>query len=177
MTGDRDMKSEPRERLSKKLIGAQRLASRLQRAIRLGETSPREMQEVDLHVSSNLISRTANAIDNIDTLLNRSRSTQTREMLSRVNSDLRCLLSELKLTKNQGYSTLIREGGKIDPKKLDNLIDLDSEIAFNVAALENSAIGLNSIGRLSGTSQDQIHQSITITTEMLGKRRRILETG
>jgi len=177
MAGEQDKKGGSPEKFSEQLKGAQRLASRLQRAVRLSQTTWRDMREVDLYISSHLISRTANALDTVDTLLNRSRSSQTREMLGQVYIDLMSLFGEFRSLEAQGYSSLIEPDGRINPVKLDQLIDLDGDLASNVVALENHVTGLNRNSRLSISSYDQIHSIMGIVVELLEERRRLVESN
>jgi hypothetical protein len=135
------------------------------------------MREVDLYISSHLISRTANALDTVDTLLNRARSSQTREMLGQVYIDLMNLFGEFRSLEAQGYSSLIEPDGRINPVRLDQLIDLDGDLASNVVALETRVISLNRNSRLSISSYDEIHSIMGIVIELLEDRRRLVESG
>ncbi len=135
------------------------------------------MREVDRYISVHLTSRTANILDIIDTLLHKSRSERSKEMLGQLYIDVMGVFSEFRSLESYGYSTLIQADRTIDPIKLDKLIDLDTDLSSYVARLEKDILGWENKDRLSKGMRDQVRHLKDITLELLEKRRQLVESS
>ncbi len=135
------------------------------------------MRAVDRHISSYLTSKTANILDIIDSLQNGSRSARSKEMMGQLYIDVMRVFGESQSLESHGYSSLIQADGKIDSDKLDELIDLDSEMSSYTAGLERVIVSVENRNGVSNGEYLQIRQFIDIILELLERRRVLVESG
>jgi len=114
---------------------ARMLASRLQRAINTSHSTLNKMREVDRLVSNRLTTKTASTLQIIDNLAKESRSETVKEEFNRVYIKLLDLFNEFKLIEGRGYRTIVRSGGLIDANRLNDLIDVDTDLLGTVNLL------------------------------------------
>jgi len=111
------------------------LASRLQRAINTGRSTLNKMREVDKLVSHRLTTKTASTLQIIDNIAKEARSEIIKEEFNRVYIRLLDLFNEFKLTEEKGYGTMVRSRGMVDVNRLNNLIDVDTDLLSMVTLL------------------------------------------
>ncbi|MEM3531174.1 MAG: hypothetical protein QXD42_05200 [Nitrososphaerales archaeon] len=109
-------------------------ASRLQRAISTGHTTQSKMREVNKFISHRLITKTASILQNIDNLAKETRSITIKEDFNRIYIKLLSIFNEFKLMESKGYETMVRSG-KVDVDRLNDLIDVDTELSNMVVLL------------------------------------------
>ncbi|MCP8306343.1 MAG: hypothetical protein H3Z49_04470 [archaeon] len=114
---------------------ARMLASRLQRAIDTGRSTLTKMREVDKLVSNRLITQTAYILKTIDNLRDRTQKSSKREKLNKIYLELLDLFNEFKLMEDRGYGTMVRSSNIVDASRLDELIDVDTELLSTIALL------------------------------------------
>ncbi|MGQ9468810.1 MAG: hypothetical protein ACUVTD_03160 [Nitrososphaerales archaeon] len=114
---------------------ARMLASRLQRAINTGRSTLNKMREVDKLVSHRLTTKTASTLQVIDNLAKETRNEAIKEEINKIYIKLLALFNEFKLIEDKGYGTMVRPGGMVDVNRLNNLIDVDTDLLSIVASL------------------------------------------
>lgn len=165
-----------RGKSEQQLKGAQRLASKLQRALTTGHVASSEMREVDEHLSRNLTTLLANSLQALDTLANRSRDLQTREKLGALYVQTMGVFNTLKSLETVGYTQLVTGRDTVDPVLLNQLIDLDSELSSLVMTFGDLVARL---ARRSLVTEADHVDAMTLTKEILVqvRRRRALTLG
>ncbi|MCP8309388.1 MAG: hypothetical protein H3Z53_05715 [archaeon] len=114
---------------------ARMLASRLQRAINTGRSTLNKMREVDKLVSRRLTTKTASTLQIIDNLAKEAQSETIKEKFNKIYIKLLDLFNEFKLIEDKGYGTMVRSGGMVDVNRLNNLIDVDTDLLSTVTLL------------------------------------------
>ncbi|MCP8308549.1 MAG: hypothetical protein H3Z54_07625 [archaeon] len=114
---------------------ARMLASRLQRAINTGRSTLNKMREVDKLVSHHLTTKTASNLQIIDNLVKEARSETIKEEFNKIYIKLLDLFNEFKLIEDKGYGTMVRSGGMVDVNRLNDLIDVDTDLLSIVTLL------------------------------------------
>jgi hypothetical protein len=129
--GDRKSAGEAEEQIRE----AKMLASRLQRAINTGRSTQSKMREVNKFFSHHLITKTASILQTIDNLAKEARSIAIKEDFNRIYIKLLGIFNEFKLMEGKGYETMIRSGTVVDVNKLNDLIDIDTDLSTMVVLL------------------------------------------
>lgn len=128
------MTSEPNEdgksagRAGEKIREVRMLASRLQRAINTGHSTLNKMREVDKLVSHRLTAKTAATLQTIDNLAKEARSENVKEEFNKIYIKLLDLFNEFKLIEDRGYRTMVRSERIVDASRLNDLIDVDTDL-------------------------------------------------
>ncbi|MCP8312081.1 MAG: hypothetical protein L6M37_03895 [Candidatus Methylarchaceae archaeon HK02M1] len=123
---------------------ARMLASRLQRAIDTGRSTLIKMREVDKLVSNRLTTQTAYILKTIDNLGGKTQNSSKKGKLNKIYLKLLDLFNEFKLMEARGYKTMVRSRNIVDAKRLDELIDVDTELLSAIALLFKLASKISS---------------------------------
>ncbi len=135
------MTSEPNEdgrstgRAGEQIKEVRMLASRLQRAINTGHSTLNKMGEVDQLVSHRLTTKTAATLQILDSLAKEARNEIVKEEFNRIYIRLLDLFNEFKLIEDRGYRTMVRSGGMVDANRLNDLIDVDTDLLGTITLL------------------------------------------
>jgi len=113
------------------------LASRLQRAINTAHSTSTKMREVDKLISNRLTIQTAYVLQTIDDLMGKTQSERKKENLNKIYLKLLDLFNEFKLMEAHGYETIVRFGKIEDVNKLNEMIDVDTDMLSTIALLYN----------------------------------------
>jgi len=120
---------------TKQIKEARMFASRLQHAINTGRSTLPKMREVDKMVSNRLTTQTAYVLQTINNLMRKTLDAGTKEKLNKIYLELLNLFNEFKLMESRGYGTMVRSRGIVNSSRLDELVDLDTELLSTIALL------------------------------------------
>ncbi|MEM3437952.1 MAG: hypothetical protein QXP55_05445 [Nitrososphaerales archaeon] len=134
MTGKFNEDGKSTGKTEEQIKEAKILASRLQRAINTGRSTQSKMKEVNKFIGHNLITKTASILQIIDNLAKEARSITLKEDFNRIYIKLLGIFNEFKLIECKGYETMVRSG-RVDVSRLNNLIDIDTELSNMVILL------------------------------------------
>jgi len=176
MTGDKNKKRGSNEKVSIDILGAQRLASKLQKVIRLGTSTKQEMKEVDIFFYTHLSTPTKNILNELNILMNKSWSSKSRKLLNEIYFNIFNVLNELSSLQQFGYNDIVDSNGNVNSVKLNMLIDIDTEISSFVSLLKHNVTKLESNAQFIKLIHNQIEQLITLLIELLQKRQVFIES-
>lgn len=176
MIGEPNKKRGSSEKVSVDIIGAQRLASKLQKVIRLGQSSKQDMKEVDIFFYTHLSSPTINILNELKQLMNKSMSDRSRKLLNEIHVNIFNVLNELSSLQQFGYNNIVDLKGNVNSIKINMLIDIDTEISSFITLLENNVKKLETNLKFIKMIHDQIEQLITFLIELLRKRKDFIES-
>jgi hypothetical protein len=152
---------------------ARMLASRLQRAIDTGRSTSSKMMEIDKFVSHRLITKTASALQIIDNLAKEARSVAMKEEFNRIYIKLLALFNEFKLIENKGYGTMVRSG-LVDVNRLNDLIDVDTDLLNTVTLLHNFVVRISSKRSVKVDERKEILEMLDEIILALTRRNEIM---
>lgn len=175
MTAEPDKKSGSAEKISIDLIGAQRLASKIQRVVRLGKSTKGEMKETDIFYYNYLSLQIKNMLNELEQLKNKSWSTRSKKLLNEIYINIFNVLNELSSFQQIGYNNVVDLKGNANIIKLNMLINIDTEISSLIIHLKNNIKKLESNTRLIKAIHNQIQQLISIFNELIHKRMDLLK--
>ena len=122
-------------------MGVQRIASRLQHALRTGSASRSLMREADKQISRNLSLKTEVALQRVCHMMNRTADLKLKERLATAYIQLTRIHEDFRSMEGEGYLSLVNDG-RLDRSRTRTLLDMDAELSTLVSALEMSVSGL-----------------------------------
>jgi signal transduction histidine kinase len=155
---------------------ARMLASRLQRAINTGRSTLSKMREVDKFVSHYLTTKMASILQIIDNLAKGARSVIIKEELNKIYIKLLDFFNEFKLMEDRGYGTTVGSGGTLDVNKLNNLIDVDTDLLSIVALLYEFVEKISLKKSTNVNERIEILHILNDIVSALRRRDRIMKT-
>lgn len=130
-----------------------KLASFLQRALDKGRTNCIEMSEVSKYINYMIRINATESLKCIEIMLENDKC----KRIKRLRNDLLALFNEL-LDSKAMYETLIMPNGKIDRKKLELMIELDTDIIDSLKRLKNMLSVVNSQCEITVEEEEEIRK-------------------
>ncbi|MEM4298082.1 MAG: hypothetical protein QW815_06930 [Nitrososphaerota archaeon] len=166
----REWASRPEEDLR----NVQRLASRLQRMVKTGQGFPLVLKQVDEHFLNLVSQEISEILGRIEFLMGRTEEASLKEGLGQIYISMVDLLEDFESRGGHSYQRLLESARSVDPVRLNNLIDVDSELVFSLSKLKEVLKNL-SPQNIDKSELQELHSLLDDVCSTLSARAKIVK--
>lgn len=151
--------------------GIVKLASLLQKALDTGRSNYVEMSEISRYVSYYIKTQVDDSVMYMDYILNNYRDDNS---FRRFRNDLVTLFNDLNETATNGYEKLVAPNGSVNSERLEELIQIDTEITGTINLIRNTLRAAKNSGEVTDNDLKEIDAVVSELGKNIGKRKNIV---